>query len=333
MTIVWAILGVQLIHPVNAKIWEDSECEICQEAFGSAVIVERAADAREQEMQRAILDKEGDMHKSKLRLIQLCRELDTDGSGRISEEEFLDGFENNPEFAAALLGIGVYPEDISLLFEVLDTDGTGQVTYVSFVNTLARLRTQMSQVILFSVIDLRKSISAMQNDLKELKGKTMNHPKIGVPASKATKASDNTALMNLVQSTEVGLEKDVAQHLEETSREMQHRFQEMQQEISRSFHNALTAFVEVVEVGAHVGARSELHLDAVLDDVGIAFTEPQGLDEGPQGSARPYEVGCNGAEGSSAPAATLVTSKLLPSQEPAPGELRIPCTHPPKSTL
>lgn len=97
-----------------------------------AVIVERAADAREQEMQRAILDKEGDMHKSKLRLIQLCRELDTDGSGRICEEEFLGGFENNPEFAAALLGIGVYPEDISLLFEVLDTDGTGGwVTYGS----------------------------------------------------------------------------------------------------------------------------------------------------------------------------------------------------------
>ena len=56
-------------------------------------------------------------------------------------------------FASALLGMGVYPEDIGLLFDVLDTRGTGEVTYVSFVNILARLRTQMNQVILFSITE------------------------------------------------------------------------------------------------------------------------------------------------------------------------------------
>ena len=32
---VWAILGVQLIHPVNAEIWANTDCERCQKAFGS----------------------------------------------------------------------------------------------------------------------------------------------------------------------------------------------------------------------------------------------------------------------------------------------------------
>lgn len=35
MTCVWAILGVQLIHPVNSEIWVDSDCDRCGRAFGS----------------------------------------------------------------------------------------------------------------------------------------------------------------------------------------------------------------------------------------------------------------------------------------------------------
>ena len=35
MTMVWAILGVQLIHPIQAEIWADTDCEWCKGAFGS----------------------------------------------------------------------------------------------------------------------------------------------------------------------------------------------------------------------------------------------------------------------------------------------------------
>ena len=209
-----------------------------------AVIVERAADAREKEERRAILEKEDAMHKSKLRLIQLCRELDTDKNGRLSEDEFLDGFENNPHFAEALLGMGVYPEDISLLFDVLDTQGSGEITYISFVNTLARLRTQMSQVILFSITELRKTVSQLQSRLGtgSARQPQFGNPNIGVDG-------DNVkTLIQSGESPEQGIDEILARQMrqmEEMNREMQLRFQQMHLEISSSFHNALRISIEL----------------------------------------------------------------------------------------
>ncbi|CAK9004678.1 unnamed protein product [Durusdinium trenchii] len=297
MTCVWAILGVQLIHPVNSEIWVDSDCDRCGRAFGStwnafitifqtviagdswgvlavpiiehswwtstwflnvlnclrdgqpgilAVIVERAADARDQEVKRGILEQEETMHKSKLKLIQLCRDLDTDQNGRLSEDEFLDGFESNPAFASALLGMGVYPEDIGLLFDVLDTRGTGEVTYVSFVNILARLRTQMNQVILFSITELRKSVTELQKS-------TCSRDRGATPGrgSARTELSSSDGQRVAWKSSvpapkamEKGLENLMKLQLEEMTVDMEHRFQQMHSEILLSFSRAVQVMVE-----------------------------------------------------------------------------------------
>ena len=197
------------------------------------MIVERAADARDKEETQAILEKEDSMHKSKLKLIQLCRELDTDKNGRLSEDEFLDGFENNPQFAEALLGMGVYPEDISLLFDVLDTQGSGEITYISFVNTLARLRTQMSQVILFSITELRKTVSQLQCEVRTgARPLQFSNPVVDRHCQDAT------------ESTLQGIDKILARQMEEMNKEMQLRFQQMHLEISSSFNDALRISID-----------------------------------------------------------------------------------------
>lgn len=37
MTMIWSVLAVQLIHPVNYEVWEgrEDECARCATAFGS----------------------------------------------------------------------------------------------------------------------------------------------------------------------------------------------------------------------------------------------------------------------------------------------------------
>ena len=219
------------------------------------MIVERAADARDKEERQAILEKEDSMHKSKLKLIQLCRELDTDKNGRLSEDEFLEGFENNPQFAEALLGMGVYPEDIGLLFDVLDTQGSGEVTYVGFVNTLARLRTQMSQVILFSITELRKTVSQIQS---ELGTGSAHQPQFGNP----NMGVDGDNVKTFIASTEQGIDKILARQMEEMNKEMQLRFQQMHLEISSSFNDALRISIEAKNL-------EKSQLDAMCRDLNL----------------------------------------------------------------
>lgn len=285
-TLVWAILGVQLIHPVNSQIWADSDCERCQRAYSSvwdafitifetvivadawgdlaiplietawwtflwffgvlvtlqlgllnlilAVIVERAADARDKEERRQVLHQEEKMRESKLELIRLCKELDKDGDGRLSEDEFLQGFETNPVFAEAMVGMGVYPEDVGLLFDVMDVEGEGEVSYISFVNTLSRVRTQMSQVILFSISELRKSVARVEKQFASTPG--------SVRLQKDLLPSPNDARQRAPSPGE-GLRGQ----LEEMTRQMQCQLQQIQSEMSNSFQEAVQVMLETTE--------------------------------------------------------------------------------------
>ncbi|CAJ1438295.1 unnamed protein product [Effrenium voratum] len=106
-------------------------------------------------MERAMA-KEDEMLKGKATLLELCQLIDSDASGSLDVDEFKSGFENNPEFASSLMTMGVFLEDVHLLFDVLDVEGSGTVPYVELVDTLARLKSHISYVILYQLTAIQK---------------------------------------------------------------------------------------------------------------------------------------------------------------------------------
>merc|ERR1711976_945854 len=70
---------------------------------------------------------------------QLFLDLDEDGSGEISEEEFV-GQMQNPQMLTFLRGIDLQIEDAEILFNILDVDGSGEIDAGELVSGCLRLQ-------------------------------------------------------------------------------------------------------------------------------------------------------------------------------------------------
>mmetsp|Transcript_119937 Transcript_119937/g.311253 ORF Transcript_119937/g.311253 Transcript_119937/m.311253 type:complete len:734 (+) Transcript_119937:107-2308(+) len=184
MLVLYAILVVQLIHPINARITYPG-CERCARGFASvwstsltlfqqivagdswglisvpvieanpwlagpillivsitvglglmnlilAVIVERAAEAREQDTMNRAKQKEKDRQKTMIELATLCANMDCDGNGTLSLDELLEGFETSDEFQSLMHVMDVNKEDLSRVFTTIKyCKEPGRTTYFS----------------------------------------------------------------------------------------------------------------------------------------------------------------------------------------------------------
>merc|ERR1719375_1819658 len=70
----------------------------------------------------------------------ICQELDTDGSGDLSLEEVLIGYENIEGFKVVLELLDIRREDLEGVFSLLDIDSSGSVTYSEFVDELIKMQ-------------------------------------------------------------------------------------------------------------------------------------------------------------------------------------------------
>lgn len=112
------------------------------------VIVDRAAEAREDDQHQMIADKEEQMKKAQQRLLKICAEMDDDDSGCLTLQEMEQGFETNKEFAASLKIMDVGQADLKTVFNILDDDKSGTITYREFVDQIHKMKTQESHTIL-----------------------------------------------------------------------------------------------------------------------------------------------------------------------------------------
>ena len=67
-------------------------------ACQTKVIVESAAEARENDSDQKIKNKESERGKSMVELAVLCADLDKDASGTVSLDELFFGYDNLPQF-------------------------------------------------------------------------------------------------------------------------------------------------------------------------------------------------------------------------------------------
>lgn len=116
-----------------------------------AVIVERAHESREEDRYLQHLNKEEQYQESCAKLLGVCQELDTDNSGHVSKAELVKGAYDSLEFASLLKLMDICVDELEAVFEILDVDKSGTVSYKEFVDQLHRLRTGDSHTILMLI--------------------------------------------------------------------------------------------------------------------------------------------------------------------------------------
>lgn len=225
MLILWGILAVELLHPLNTEIAETTtaydDCERCPRAFSSVqqscltffqqiiagdswgqvslviienypaagvfaflvlvtmnlglmnlvvtVIVDKAQEAREENLASQAESVEQAWARTKETLLALCMSIDADKSGEISLEELIKGFEVEGSFADTMDKMGIEKLDISTLFEVLDEDGSGNVSYAEFIDHLWKMKTQSTHSVCIMIKAYVHQLgNALHNDIREL---------------------------------------------------------------------------------------------------------------------------------------------------------------------
>jgi len=203
--LVWAIIAVELLHPVNSLVdyTEQYPCDHCRDGFESvfaagltlfqqivagdawgeisvplvkehppaafilfailmsvslgvmnlilAVIVERAAEAQNNDEAQKLKVKDLERTKNMEELAKLCAGLDDDGNGLMSLEEILNGFDSMDGFQRLMESMDIRREEIETIFSVLDSENTGAVPYLDFCTHLGGFR-KRDPIVMHSIV-------------------------------------------------------------------------------------------------------------------------------------------------------------------------------------
>mmetsp|Transcript_75384 Transcript_75384/g.140613 ORF Transcript_75384/g.140613 Transcript_75384/m.140613 type:complete len:648 (+) Transcript_75384:97-2040(+) len=133
------------------------------------VIVDLAEEARHQDERQTLSDKKNDYEKARAKLLRVCMAMDTDQSGCLTVEEVYDGYASNAEFEQTLQVMDVGPEDLQMVFEILDEDHSGSVTYEEFVEQLYKMKTQESHTLLVfmhhHLVGLKNKVDSLEEEM------------------------------------------------------------------------------------------------------------------------------------------------------------------------
>jgi Ca2+-binding EF-hand superfamily protein len=132
------------------------------------VIVDQANRAREEDNQLQLAEREETFQKTKKKLTEICACMDDDKSGHLTCEELYDGFDSNESFAQEMKLMDVQKDDFKMIFNILDADHSGSVTYTEFIEQLHRMKTEdthmMLTMIRFYINDLREQVAEFVKD-------------------------------------------------------------------------------------------------------------------------------------------------------------------------
>merc|ERR1719486_1554223 len=81
-------------------------------------------------------------------LKSICMDMDADGSGELSKEELLGGYDERQDFREAITELSLCREDLTIAFAGMDADKSGAVSYMEFVNKIYKLKDTDTQFLL-----------------------------------------------------------------------------------------------------------------------------------------------------------------------------------------
>lgn len=151
----WGDLAVPLIkeHWVTAAVFlgVTFTCSIGLTNLIFAVIIDQAAEAREEDLKHQVAMKLQKQERARRRFMQICSQLDTDGDGSVSRQELIDGFEKTPEFQRVCQLLDVDREDLDCIYQIMDLDKSGDVSYQEFASILTHLKAQDTRTMLMFI--------------------------------------------------------------------------------------------------------------------------------------------------------------------------------------
>jgi len=142
----WGLLALPLLEEYGGAVFilipVFFTVELGMMNLVTAVIVENAEQKRLDDLHDIMRCKEADARKAKEELAMLCEGLDEDGSGELSLEELLGGVDGSPAFVDALTKMEVDVDDLKGVFDIMDQDKSGSVSYEEFTEQLYKIKNQ-----------------------------------------------------------------------------------------------------------------------------------------------------------------------------------------------
>ena len=124
-----------------------------------AIVVEKAAEARENDQERKIELADQERQKDMIQLAILCDRMDKDGSGSLSLQEILDGYDSDESIKSVMKRMDIDRDDMQTIFRGLDSDGCGEVDYVEFCYQLGSCKKRdplmISSLTRYAVMEVR----------------------------------------------------------------------------------------------------------------------------------------------------------------------------------
>jgi len=158
-----------------------------------SVIVDAAAGARDEENAEKLLEQQLQEQEDILQFYETMRRIDTDGSGCISAEELMHGYDSDEQTKDRLLDLGLDKQDLMRLYELMDTEGMGEVSYVDFVNNVrkaekadARMQFLMVSLHLNRIdVVMNRRMSDLENTINRIAWGTLGSEKSQLPENQA----------------------------------------------------------------------------------------------------------------------------------------------------
>eukprot|EP00927_Polykrikos_kofoidii_P040400 TRINITY_DN34544_c0_g1_i1.p1 TRINITY_DN34544_c0_g1~~TRINITY_DN34544_c0_g1_i1.p1 ORF type:complete len:886 (+),score=140.82 TRINITY_DN34544_c0_g1_i1:226-2658(+) len=114
----------------------------------AAVIVDRQAQARLEDEKLLHTMRQEELGASYKRLAHLFQTMDGDGGGSLTQDELIAAFSTNQEFREIIELMDISQDDLGLVFEILDKDNSGDVSYDEFVHQLDTMKNSNSHTLL-----------------------------------------------------------------------------------------------------------------------------------------------------------------------------------------
>merc|ERR1719436_1851487 len=101
--------------------------------------------------------------------------MDKNSDGFLTMREFTDGYDNNKEFGDTLKAMDITKEDMTVVFNIMDKDKSGEIDYNEFVEQLYKMKSSDAHTLLVFikhyVTEVRANVSSQMTLLKDFVSK------------------------------------------------------------------------------------------------------------------------------------------------------------------
>eukprot|EP00929_Paragymnodinium_shiwhaense_P019443 TRINITY_DN13252_c0_g1_i3.p1 TRINITY_DN13252_c0_g1~~TRINITY_DN13252_c0_g1_i3.p1 ORF type:complete len:574 (+),score=107.98 TRINITY_DN13252_c0_g1_i3:65-1786(+) len=180
----------------------------------AAVIVDRQAQARVDDAEFMAVVHAEELVGSLAVLQTAFHKMDADGGNTLGLEELMTYYDDNDMFRTILNRLDIHKADVPIIFNILDTDNTKDLSFVEFVNGLHRLKNENAHTLAIftkhfaekmyegwgDISDLQSMVQKQEDALRLLIKRFNNVDHISSSPEASPRSSDGNALADIVKA-------------------------------------------------------------------------------------------------------------------------------------